>query len=183
MLSTSLKQFTYYKQLSDKSIAQLTDEQLSFQINGENSICHIMQHLAGNMHSRWTDIFTTDGEKPWRNRDKEFENCVGTITELKINYQKGWQVLFETLSALQLDDLNKTIYVRNDGLSVQDAILRQLCHYSYHVGQIVFRTKQLIGEENWQSLSIPKMQSNRYNTDKFNQPKGVKDYLDDLLDK
>lgn len=182
MLSSSIKQFRYYKQLADKAMGQAADSGLFHRFHDDdNSIAMIVQHLSGNMISRWTNIFTEDGEKTWRNRDQEFEEVLKDKTELTQVWEAGWKVLFETLESLEENDLSKVIYIRNEGMSVSDAIIRQLCHYSYHCGQIVYKCKQLTSG-NWQSLSIPKKGSDQYNFKKFEQIKAEKHFLDSLLD-
>ena len=182
MLVSAIKQFTYYKQLADKAINQIQEEGLFHQFHdNDNSIAIIMKHMAGNMKSRWTNIFTEDGEKPWRNRDSEFESSLKTRKECIDLWESGWKILFDTLGSLQESDLDRIIYIRNEGMTVTDAILRQMCHYSYHCGQIVFKCKQL-AEENWISLSIPKNKSADYNFKKFDQIREEKHYLDSLLE-
>lgn len=183
MLSSSIKQFKYYKQLADKAMAQLGDHDMYFhQQNAEdNSIAVIIQHMVGNMKSRWTNIFTEDGEKPWRNRDAEFEPGIKDTKELIERWQEGWKILFDTLQTLKDTDLDKTVFIRNEGLLVSDAIIRQLCHYSYHCGQIVSKCKQLKGST-WEYLSIPRNQSKEYNLKKFSAEKQSKHFLDELLD-
>ncbi len=182
-LQSAIKQFEYYKQLGEKTFAQIEDEKLFWQYNDEsNSIAAIVKHLWGNMLSRWTDFLTTDGEKEWRNRDAEFENNIATKDELIEKWNKGWQCLFNALNSLTNDDLEKIIYIRNQGQPVVDAINRQLCHYSYHVGQIVFLGK-MIANENWTSLSIPKGNSAKYNEEKFAKPKHTEHFTDEYLNK
>lgn len=182
MLSTSLLQFKYYRQLGFKAMEQV-DEDCLFLVNGghNNSIAMIIQHLSGNMISRWTNIFTEDGEKPWRDRDKEFEVVIHDRTTLLKVWDEGWQCLFDSLAALNASDLDRIIYIRNEGMTVSDAILRQLCHYSYHVGQIVLLSKQYVKGE-WKSLSIPKNASQGYNQQKFDQIKAQKHFLNSLLE-
>lgn len=156
-LQSVKKQFSYYKALAEKTFAQLTEEQLFWQYNEEsNSIAIIAKHLAGNMLSRWTDIFNTDGEKEWRNRDAEFENDFQSKVELIEFWNKGWNIFQTTLESLKNEDLEKVIYIRNQGHTVLEAINRQLAHYPYHVGQIVFIGK-MICNQNWESLSIPEI--------------------------
>lgn len=182
ILTSSIKQFKYYKQLADKAMDQLTDEaQIFHQIHVEdNSIAIIMHHLSGNMKSRWTNIFDEDGEKPWRNRDKEFDVIQDTPENLRQMWEEGWNVLFSTLQSLSDADIDKVIYIRNEGLTISDAILRQLCHYSYHCGQIVSKCKQLAGGK-WESLSIPRNNSDMYNQEKFSKEKQTKHFLDTLI--
>jgi hypothetical protein len=162
-LESVIKRFGEYKTLGDKIIERLTDADLAWQPNTTtNSIAIIIQHLHGNMLSRWTAFLTEDGEKPWRKRDEEFE--VQSLSKAAIlgYWEKGWGVVFQTLHSLQASDLLKDITIRTQPLSVVDAINRQLAHYSYHVGQMVFIGKWLQGE-NWTSLSIPKGGSTQFN--------------------
>ncbi|WP_336664796.1 DUF1572 domain-containing protein [Elizabethkingia meningoseptica] len=175
------KQFAYYKALAEKTFDQLTEEQLFWQYNAEsNSIAIIVKHLAGNMISRWTDIFTSDGEKEWRNRDAEFENDFHTKAELIEYWNKGWNVFLTTLESLTNDDLEKIIYIRNQGHTVMEAINRQLAHYPYHVGQIVYIGK-MVCDENWKSLSIPRNASGSYNQDMFSKPKHREHFTDETI--
>ena len=155
-LSAAIAQFQYYKLIGEKTLAQLTDDQLFWQYNNEsNSIATIVKHLTGNMLSRWTDFLTTDGEKEWRNRESEFENEIKTTEELFILWNKGWQCLFDALASITEADLEKEIFIRNQGHTVVEAINRQLAHYPYLVGQIVFIGKMLC-DNTWNSLSIPR---------------------------
>ena len=138
-LQSAAKRSKYYKELGDKTFDQLADTDFHFQPNEEsNSIAIIIQHMAGNMLSRWTDFLTTDGEKEWRNRDAEFEEQNRSRQQLIDHWEKGWDCFSGALTSLTEDDLLKTIYIRNEGLSVVDAINRQLAHYPYHVGQIIY---------------------------------------------
>lgn len=162
-LQSAIKRLSYYKELGDKTFAQLNDADFHYQPNeASNSIAIIMQHVAGNMLSRWTDFLTSDGEKDWRNRDSEFEEQQMNKQQLLEFWEKGWQCCLGALNALQEDDLLKTIYIRGEGLSVVDAINRQLAHYPYHVGQIIYLAK-IITNNNWTNLSIPKGQSDAFN--------------------
>lgn len=180
-LESVKKQFEYYKMLGDKTFAQVSDEQLFQQYNEEsNSIAIIVKHIWGNMLSRWTDFLTTDGEKEWRNRDTEFENDITNREELITKWEAGWKCLFQALNALQEDDLSKIIYIRNQGHTVMEAINRQLAHYPYHVGQIVFIGK-MWSNQKWNSLSIPKGHSKEYNSEKFSQEKVRKHFTDEYL--
>ncbi|MBA2611730.1 MAG: DUF1572 family protein [Bacteroidetes bacterium] len=182
-LIAARKQFEYYKLLGEKTFDQLNDEQLFFTYNNDsNSIGIIVKHLHGNMLSRWTNFLTTDGEKETRDRDGEFENTIKTKKELLEIWNAGWNRLFDTLNSLTEEDLVKTIYIRNQGCSVTDAILRQLAHYPYHVGQIVFIGKMLTNN-NWKSLSIPKNASKEYNSEKFSKPKHDAHFTDEYLKK
>ncbi|HLP64475.1 DUF1572 domain-containing protein [Flavobacterium sp.] len=182
-LESVKKQFLYYKTLGEKSFDQLEPEQLFVAVNDNtNSIATIVKHLSGNMLSRWTDFLTTDGEKEWRNRDSEFESTIQTKDELLEIWNKGWNCFFETLNSLTPDQLTAIIYIRNEGHTVVEAINRQLAHYPYHIGQIVFYAKMLKKTE-WNSLSIPKNKSNSYNEGKFAQEKSIKNFTDDELKK
>ncbi|GAB3525002.1 DUF1572 domain-containing protein [Emticicia fontis] len=180
-LTSARKQFEYYKMLGEKTFAQLTDEQLFWQYNEEsNSIATIVKHLWGNMLSRWTDFLTSDGEKEWRQRDAEFENDITTTKELLNKWNEGWNCLFNALDSLTTEDLSKEIYIRNQGHSVTEAINRQLAHYPYHIGQIVFIGK-MICDTNWNSLSIPRGNSKNYNKEKFGKPKEKRHFTDGLI--
>jgi hypothetical protein len=180
-LESVLKQFEYYKKLGDQTFAQLNEEQLFWQFNEEsNSIAMIVKHLSGNMLSRWTDFLTSDGEKEWRNRDNEFLNDIKSKSELLAKWNEGWQCLFDAIKPLTAADLSKIIYIRNQGHTVTEAINRQLAHYPYHVGQLVFIGKMLCND-NWKSLSIPKGDSKTYNDEKFSQPKERKHFTEQYL--
>lgn len=150
------QQFEYYKQLAEKTFSRLTDEQLNWKYNEEsNSIAIIVKHMVGNMLSRWTDVFTTDGEKEWRMRDGEFEDEFLTRAAFLEKWESGWACLYKVLDQLRAEDLGEIIYIRNQPLTMTAAINRQLAHYPYHVGQIVFIGKMIANTE-WESLSIPK---------------------------
>lgn len=180
-LESVIKQFEYYKMLGDKTFAQVSDEKLFYQFNEDsNSISTIVKHLWGNMLSRWTDFLNSDGEKEWRNRDSEFENDIQTRDEMLEKWGQGWNCLFNALNSLKQEDLNQIIYIRNQGHTVLEAINRQLAHYPYHIGQIVFIGKML-AENNWQSLSIPKGNSTQYNSEKFSNPKEKSHFTDEFL--
>ncbi|OUL60345.1 DUF1572 family protein [Flavobacterium sp. AJR] len=180
-LESVKKQFLYYKTLGEKAIAQLEPEQLLVTTNEDtNSIATIVKHLSGNMLSRWTDFLTTDGEKEWRNRDEEFENDFQSKEEIMTAWEKGWKCLFDAINNLQANQLSDIIYIRNEGHTVIEAINRQLAHYPYHVGQIVFYAKQL-KNSSWESLSIPRKESKNYNAGKFAKEKEIKNFTDDEL--
>jgi len=182
-LDSVKKQFAYYKSLGDKTFEQLPDDALFWQYNEEsNSIAIIVKHLWGNMLSRWTDFLTTDGEKDNRNRDSEFENDIKSRADLLEKWNTGWTCLFSALNDLTETDLDKIIYIRNQGHTVLEAINRQLAHYPYHVGQIVFIGK-MIADNNWKSLSIPKGNSKVYNDEKFSQPKHQEHFTEEMLRK
>lgn len=175
------KQFAYYKRLGEQTIQKLTDKQLLWQASeGSNSITMIVNHVVGNQLSRFTDFLTSDGEKPWRNRDAEFEEILWTKEEVLKHWETGWTCLFTALNPLTENDLNKVVYIRNIGHTVFEALTRQLAHYASHVGQIVFVGKILRGNE-WISLSIPKGNSEQYNADKFNKPKVRGHFTDEYL--
>jgi hypothetical protein len=161
-LSTAILRFKEYKALGEKTFSQLREEDFHFQPNAaSNSIAVIIQHLHGNMVSRWTNFLTEDGEKSWRQRDAEFEGQSLTKEELVQLWEEGWQVFLHALQALNEDDLLKKVKIRSQPLLVIDAINRQLAHYGYHVGQIVYLGRWVRGES-WQSLSIPKGASDAY---------------------
>jgi uncharacterized damage-inducible protein DinB len=170
MIDTTLKNtisvFEYYKSLGEKAMAQISDEAL-FQMPDEksNSISVIVKHLHGNMLSRWTDFLTTDGEKEWRDRDSEFEETMETRDEVMKQWNEGWTCVLKALSTLQLEDFDKTVYIRNMGQTVLEAIMRQMAHYAYHIGQIVYLAR-LFNEGDWRSLTIPKGGSAAYNEEK-----------------
>lgn len=162
-LESVIKRFKEYRTLGEKSFAQLHEDEMHFAPNeASNSIAVIIQHMQGNMLSRWTNFLTEDGEKPWRNRDDEFELHRFTKAELLEKWNEGWKVCLDTLESLKEEDLNKTITIRSQPLNVVDAINRQLAHYSYHVGQIVYLGRWIRKEE-WKSLSIPKGNSQAFN--------------------
>ena len=179
-LISVIKQFEYYKSLGDQTITSLNFDDLQNEFaKDSNSISIIVKHLVGNMLSRWTDFLTEDGEKEWRHRDAEFEDTYTSKDELIANWNTGWNCLFDALSPLTEEHLEEIIYIRNQGHTVTEAINRQLAHYAYHVGQIVFLGK-LIQADNWKSLSIQKGDSSKYNNEKFSKEKGRRHFTDDL---
>lgn len=162
-LSSAVKRLLYYKELGDKTLAMLETKDCHYAPNEEsNSIAVIIQHMSGNMISRWTDFLTTDGEKEWRKRDEEFEIKALSKEQLIELWEKGWACCISALKDLKEDDLIKTIYIRGEGLIVMDAINRQQAHYPYHVGQIVYIAKMIMGHR-WESLSIPRNRSEAFN--------------------
>jgi Protein of unknown function (DUF1572) len=171
-LEDAITTYRGYKKLADKALAQLKDDEFFISLDEEsNSAAVIMKHIAGNMFSRWTDFLTTDGEKPDRNRDLEFVIEPHTTKADVIEYwEKGWQRTFETLEALQPEDLMTTVEIRGEAHTVVQAINRQLAHYPYHIGQIVFLAKHFRSTE-WKSLSIPKNKSAEFN--EYLEEKGV----------
>lgn len=180
-LESASKQFAYYKLLGEKAMAQVSDELLFWQYNeASNSIATIVNHLSGNMLSRWTDFLTTDGEKEWRDREAEFDNTLTNRQEVMNRWDKGWQCLFDAIKSLTPEDLTKEIYIRNMGHTVIEAINRQLAHYPYHIGQIVFIGKMTCNGT-WNSLSIPKGKSDVYNMEKFSQQKRKEHFTNEFL--
>jgi hypothetical protein len=182
-LNSVKKQFEYYKMLGEKTFDQLTDEQLFWCYNAEsNSVGTIVKHLWGNMLSRWTDFLTSDGEKEWRDREAEFDNDIRDRAELLAKWNEGWDCLFQALGSINEHNINTTIYIRNQGHSIIEAINRQLAHYPYHIGQIVFIGKMLCNEK-WSSLSIPRGNSKEYNAEKFSKPKRKEHFTDEHITK
>lgn len=179
-LQSTIKQFEYYKWLGERTLEQIPDTYLCWQYNdASNSIATIVSHLSGNMRSRWTDFLTSDGEKEWRNREVEFESSTTSRTEILTQWNDGWNVLLTTLRSLTESDLTRIVYIRNQGHTVLEAINRQLAHYPYHIGQLVFIGKMCVS--NWQSLSIPKGNSASYNAEKFAKPKHNQHFTDEFL--
>lgn len=162
-LKDCIKRFKYYKDLADKTFEQLSSKDLFYKPNAEsNSIAIIVQHINGNMLSRFTNFLTEDGEKEWRKRDEEFAEVQMSSTDALELWEKGWACLFNALESLQPADLTKTIYIRTEPLLVYDAILRQLAHYPHHVGQILYIGKMIKGKD-WKTLSIPVGGSKAFN--------------------
>jgi uncharacterized damage-inducible protein DinB len=163
ILEAVLDEFHKIKRLADKAIAQLSDEQLHTRIDDEsNSVAILMRHMAGNMRSRWTDFLTSDGEKPDRHRDREFDDVAQTRAELLAEWEDGWQCLFDALASLTDADLQRTVIIRAEPHSVYKAISRQVAHYAGHVYQILFLGKHLQGAA-WTTLSVPRGQSEEFN--------------------
>ncbi|MFB3923081.1 MAG: DUF1572 domain-containing protein [Terriglobia bacterium] len=161
-LADSLGVFRAYKSLGERAMAQVTDEQLQVALDPEsNSIALIVKHLAGNMRSRWTDFLTSDGEKPDRQRDTEFEAPPSTRAALMEMWEAGWRSVFDALEPLTDADLTRTVTIRNEPHSVMQAINRQVAHYACHVGQIIFLAKHF-QSSGWQSLSIPRGKSEEF---------------------
>ena len=160
--------FRYYKKLAERAIEQCPDEALFSALDAEsNSIAIIVKHMAGNARSRWTDFLTTDGEKPDRNRDSEFEEPPKNRAELIALWEQGWKILFDALAQLTEADLARTITIRTEPHSVVQAINRQIAHYSYHIGQIVFLAKHFTTElnGNWTAVTVPRNKSKQFNAD------------------
>ena len=157
-----LKRFQYYKNIADQTFEQLEEPQLFWQYNPEsNSIATIVKHISGNMISRWTNFLTEDGEKEWRNRDAEFENDIQSKAEMLEMWEKGWLVLFDALNQVDNSNINSIILIRGEKLSFVDALLRQLAHYPYHIGQIIYLAKMLKNDD-WKTLSIARNKSQEY---------------------
>ncbi len=163
-LKDVINQFRKLRELADKAISQVADKDLFAMPNEHsNSIAIILKHMAGNMRSRWRDFLTSDGEKADRNRDSEFIIEKGDSKKSILQaWERGWQYLFDALEPLEPDDLKKTVLIRTEPHTVIEATNRQLAHYAYHVGQIVFLARSLAGSQ-WQSLSIPKGKSDEFN--------------------
>ena len=162
-LEDSLALLRHYKRLAEGAMEQLADEQLSASLDPEmNSIAVIVRHLSGNMRSRWTDFLTSDGEKAWRNRDEEFAPPPGDREALMELWEQGWATVFAAIESLTEADLNRGITIRGERHSVMQAINRQLAHYPYHCGQIIFLAKHL-QHTNWRCLSVPRGQSQEFN--------------------
>lgn len=182
-LPSVLKQFQYYKMLGDKTIERLSEEELFWQYNPEsNNIAIMVKHLWGNMLSRWTNFLEEDGEKSWRNREAEFEADIKNKEELIEKWEAGWACLFGAITPLKEEQLENLIYIRNMGHTITEAINRQLAHYAYHIGQMVFLGRMIKGKD-WESLSIPRGQSAAYNKEKFARPKAKKHFTDEFLEK
>jgi len=164
-LKDSIEVFHYYKKLAERAMEQCGEAQLFESLDAEsNSIAIVVKHMAGNMRSRWTEFLTTDGEKADRNRDSEFEGPATSRTELMEQWNGGWKCLFDALQPLADADLTKTVFIRGEAHSVMQAINRQIAHYSYHTGQIVFLAKHF-GWNSWKSLTVPRKGSAEFNAD------------------
>lgn len=169
-IESAKKRFLSYKELGERSIAQVDDRQIHWKPDeNSNSITIIVKHMSGNMLSRFTDFLTSDGEKPWRERDAEFEEDHCTREQLLSAWEKGWQCLMNAVNGLKEDDLSRMVTIRREELSVVDALNRQLAHYAYHVGQIVYLAKMMKSED-WKSLSIPRKGSKEYNEKMMGKP-------------
>ena len=166
-LTSVLNRFEIHRMLGLTTLLRLNTAQLNWQPEGApNSIAIIIQHMHGNMLSRWTDFLITDGEKPTRSRDEEFVGHQYTAAEILEKWNEGWECMLQAIAGLTPDDLEKTVYIRSEPHSVIDAINRQLAHIPYHVGQIVYIGKMILGDS-WESLSIPKGASNEFNQSKM----------------
>ncbi len=175
------KQLEFYKSLGEKTFSQLSFTEMSTEVGEEaNSISIIVKHLHGNMLSRFSDFLTSDGEKQWRNRDDEFVDSVSSRDDLLELWNIGWKCVFEALDSIS--SIEQIVYIRNQAHTVYEAFNRQVAHYAYHVGQIVFIGKCFKGSD-WQSLSIPRNKSKSYNKEKFSKGKNDGHYTDDFIEK
>ncbi|NAS12051.1 DUF1572 family protein [Poritiphilus flavus] len=166
-LSSLLSEFKRYKALGDKTFAQLSEEDIRLRQGEEdNSIAVIVKHISGNMLSRWTNFLTEDGEKTWRNRETEFEDSFQSKSDMISAWERGWDCLFEALKSVNNENFDTKVYIRGEAHSIPQAFHRQLGHYAYHIGQIVFLGKMIKGSE-WVSLSIPKGGSEAFNKRMF----------------
>ncbi|MEM7382080.1 MAG: DUF1572 family protein [Bacteroidota bacterium] len=166
-LSSIQFEFNRYKTLGDKTFAQLDEEDIRRRWEQEdNSIAVIVKHISGNMLSRWTNFLAEDGEKTWRNRESEFEDTFLSKADMIKAWERGWECLFEALNSINQDNFQTKVYIRGEAHSIPQAIHRQLGHYAYHIGQIVFLGKMIKGSE-WDSLSIPKGGSEDFNKKMF----------------
>ena len=162
-LADAAATFRSYKDLADRAIVQVKDADLQRPLNANtNSIAVIMKHMAGNMLSRWTDFLTSDGEKTWRSRDSEFIDEFTSRQEIIDSWERGWKVLFDTLTSLKPDDLDTTVTIRGEPHSVIKAVDRQIAHYGYHVGQIVLIAR-ILTPDNWTTLTVPRGESEQFN--------------------
>ncbi len=169
-LPSAIKRLLYYKDLGDKTFAQLTDDDFHFIPAEEcNSIAIIIQHMNGNMLSRWTNFLNEDGEKEWRERDKEFVDQNFTKEQLLTLWEEGWNCFLNAVKFLSDNELEKTIYIRSQPLSFIDAFYRQFAHYPYHVGQIIY-TAKILKNKNWQNLSVARGRSTEYTNELKNRP-------------
>jgi uncharacterized damage-inducible protein DinB len=165
-LKDSIDLFRYYKRLTERALEQCPDEGLFATLDSEsNSIAIIVKHIAGNMRSRWTDFLTSDGEKPDRHRDSEFEEPAKTRVELMAMWERGWEITLNALEALSDGDLTRTVMIRTEPHSVIQAINRQIAHYSFHLGQIVFLSKHYAAQSgNWTAVTVPRNKSAEFNS-------------------
>lgn len=166
-LQSAIKEFHRYKTMGDKTFVRLNDQEIHWRVNDEsNSIVIIVKHMVGNMLSRWTNFLTEDGEKPWRERDTEFEDPYSSKKEMLNAWEKGWQCVFEALDTIDDGNFHNDILIRNEKHNIFEAVNRQLAHYAYHTGQIIVTAKNILGDR-WQSLSIPKGGSKEFNKSMF----------------
>jgi hypothetical protein len=174
-------QFEYYKSLGEKTFDQLHEEELFWMFNEEsNSIAIIANHLWGNMKSRWTDFLNSDGEKKWRDRDFEFELVIKSKSELLDKWNEGWGILFNAINTVSKDNFETEIFIRNQSHNILEALNRQMMHYAYHIGQIVYIGRMIKGKD-WKSLSIPKGKSKDFNSKKIAKGKHGGHFTDELM--
>ena len=179
----ALKQFDYYKVLGERTFAQLSDDELFWQYNDEsNSIAVMVKHISGNMLSRWTDFLNTDGEKEWRNRDQEFEVSFETREQLMAVWNKGWDCMIGALKEIDASNFDQTIYIRNIAHSITEAVVRQIAHIASHIGQIIYVGKMIKGTD-WESLSIPRGQSEAFNQKSFDKGKRSEHYTQETINR
>ena len=180
IIESMVKLITYYESLGLKTIAQVGDEELHWEPGlDSNSIAIIVKHIEGNIYSRFTHFLTEDGEKPWRDREGEFEDDNRSKKEVEEAWINAWKFFKDTVEALNDNKLDEIVYIRNEGHTIREAIQRQIAHYAYHVGQMVFIGKILKGKS-WKSLSIPKGQSSAFNESKFSIEKSKGHFSDGL---
>ncbi len=161
------QQFNYYKKLGDQTIDSLSEKEIYWTYNDEsNNIAIIINHIVGNMLSRWTNFYSEDGEKEWRKRDSEFTLSNKNKGEIIVHWKKGWECLFNIIDNLTTEDLLKSVKIRDEKHTVIEAVNRQLAHYAYHIGQLVYVAK-MIQNKQWKSLSIPRNKSAEFNKSKF----------------
>jgi len=179
-IEDTIKQYQYYKDLADKSLEQINNEQFFYvQHKDVNSIAIIVKHISGNLLSRFTNFQNSDGEKEWRNRDDEFIIHNKSRSEILEKWDKAWNVLFDELDKLQPNDLSKNVIIRNHAMPITSAIQRSLTHTSHHIGQILYQAK-IIKASSWKNLSIPKGQSKSFNVNAFSIKKEGGHYTDEL---
>lgn len=179
-LITVKRDFEQYKLLGEKTLSQLDEQDLFWKYNtASNSIAVIINHLHGNMKSRWTDFLTTDGEKTWRKRDLEFENQLATKKQVLVKWNDGWACVFDALNQINKENFNTKIYIRNQEHSIVQAINRQVAHYAYHVGQLVYLGRMIKGKD-WKNLSIADGKSKAFNQKKFLMGKHGGQFTDDF---
>lgn len=177
-LESSKMLFAHYKRLGEKTFEQVDEAAIQWKPNEvSNSIALLVHHLSGNMISRFTDFLSSDGEKPWRNRDLEFEQSYPDKKSMLVAWEKGWTCVMSAMDSLSPDDLNKEVYIRNEGHTVLEVIQRQLTHYATHVGQIMAIAKWIVGDR-WKSLTIPKGETNQFNAEKFSREKTRKHFTE-----
>ena len=175
----AIKQFEFYKVLSERSFDQVDDEGFFWQYNPEsNSIAITAKHMAGNMLSRWTDFLTSDGEKSWRNRDMEFELEKESRQKIMELWGKGWECLFQAMDQISTENFENEIFIRNIPHSITEAVNRQIAHMAYHTGQIAYVGRMIQGAQ-WQSLSIPKGKSGEFNQKSFAKDKRQEHFTDE----